>query len=127
MGTVGYKFSTSTSSFVRARKRGTKMTESQLRSMLSAMRANAVLYNNEGDLAAERTASLRAYHGRPYGNERKGRSQVVTRDVMETVETVMPELVETFVGGDDVVEFEATQEEEEKQAEQATQYCNHVF
>ena len=39
-----------------------------------------------GEISNERAEALNYYYGEPYGDEVEGRSQVVTREVMETVE-----------------------------------------
>lgn len=54
------------------------------------------------------------------------RSRAVSTDVADAIETVMPDLMEIFVGGDDVVSFIPNSEEDEKQAEQESDYVKHV-
>lgn len=53
-----------------------------------------------------------------------GRSQVVSKDLMDTVEWAMPGLMEALVG-DDVVSFQPDDEGEEGGAEDATRYVTH--
>jgi len=60
------------------------------------------------------------YEAKPFGNEVTGRSQIVLPDVQETVDYMAPSVLRTFVSGDRVVEFEATDEEDEAGADQAT-------
>jgi hypothetical protein len=55
------------------------------------------------------------------------RSKAVSSDVADTVEGLMPPLMEVFAGGDDTVEFVATGEEDEPAAQQETDYVNYVF
>ena len=78
-------------------------------------------------LSQDRRDSLNAYYGEPYGNERPGRSGVVSRDVLETVEWIMPSLMEIFFSGDEVVRFDPVGPEDIETAEQETQLCNQVF
>lgn len=56
-----------------------------------------------------------------------GRSTVVSTDVRDTIEAMLPQLMVTFCGGDEVVEFEAQGPEDETKARQATEYVNYLF
>lgn len=60
----------------------------------------------DGGLQDERAAALDAYNGDPYGDEEDGRSQVVTRDVSETVDYMTVAILRTMVSGDKAVEFD---------------------
>lgn len=80
-----------------------------------------------GDLAQERAKSLDYYLGKPLGNEVEGRSQVVTSDVADAVEGIMPSLIRVFTSGDDICEFEPFGPEDEEAAKQETDYCNYVL
>ena len=53
-----------------------------------------------------------------------GRSRVVSKDLMDTVEWAMPGLMEALVG-DDVVSFQPDDEGEEQGAEDATRHVTH--
>lgn len=57
----------------------------------------------------------------------EGRSQVVSTDVADTVEWMLPSLLKIFTAGDQVVEFVPRQQEDEEAAKQATDYANYVF
>lgn len=80
-----------------------------------------------GDLAADRAASFDAYLSKPYGNEIEGRSQIVTSDVADSIEGVMPSLIRVFASGEDICQFEPTGPEDEEAAKQETDYCNYVL
>lgn len=79
------------------------------------------------ELAPQQADNLKYYNAEPFGNEKPGHSQVVTRDVLETIEGIMPTLMRLFAGQDSVVEFEPEGPEDEEGAEQATDYLNYVF
>ena len=64
--------------------------------------------------------SWRYYEAKPFGNEDDGRSQIVLPDVQETVDYMSTSVLRTFVSGDRVVEFEATDEVDEEAVDQAT-------
>ena len=67
------------------------------------------------------------YHGKPYGNEVEGKSQYVTREVYETVESIMPYLIKVFFSSDQAVIFLPEDEEDIAAARQETEYVNYVF
>ncbi len=103
-----------------------RMTESELKSILSAEIADA-LGHVGGELSEQRRKALDYYLGRPFGNEMEGRSQVVSTDVADTVEWILPALLKIFTAGDEVVRFEPTGPEDEEVAKQATEYVNWIF
>ena len=70
---------------------------------------------------------LLRYLGEPYGNEQPGYSQVVSRDVYEAVEWALPQLIETFLAGDQVARFDPVGPEDEDEAMQQSDLANHVF
>lgn len=58
-----------------------------------------------------RAIALDFYHGRPFGDEVEGRSQLVTRDVAEVVDAMTVAIMRTVIA-DKVVEFEAKRSDE---------------
>lgn len=74
----------------------------------------------------DRERNYQYYLGLPMGNEVEGRSQVVSWDVFETVEASLPDLLEIFLAGDNIGEFDPTGPEDEKYAQQATDYVNYL-
>ncbi len=81
----------------------------------------------DGELNQERETLLRYYNQEPYGNEIEGQSQIVTSEVADTVEWILPSLLKMFTASDKAVEFEPEGPEDEEGAKQATQACNYVF
>jgi hypothetical protein len=80
-----------------------------------------------GTLASERQTALRYYRGDKFGDEQEGRSQVVSRDVAESIDATLPSLMRIFASGDQVVMFEPHGQEDERAAEQATDYANYIW
>lgn len=78
------------------------------------------------EIASDRIRALRMYFGRPFGNEVKGRSQVVLTDVADTIHWILPSLMRMF-DGEDLFEFVATTEKDIEAAKQATQLINLEF
>lgn len=67
------------------------------------------------------------YLGEPFGNEQDERSKVVSTEVSDTIEHIMPSLMRIFTQSDDYVRFSPTGPEDVKGAEQASDYSNWVI
>ncbi len=78
-------------------------------------------------LRAQRAENIRYYLGDHFGNEVEGRSQVVSTDVADTIEWMMPYLMRIFASGENTVSFEPVGAEDIAVADQATQYVNHIW
>lgn len=96
-------------------------------SLLAAIERHETLADSYGNLADDRSKALDYYLGRPMGNEVEGRSQVVSRDVWDTVEWIKPQIAEIFCGGDQVVMFTPRGPEDVQSAEQETEYVNYII
>lgn len=106
----------------------TQMTDRELSAIVMAEVRDAVGYlGSSSAISEERAAALRYYMGEPFGDERDGRSKVVSRDVADTIEWILPSLLRVFTAGEDMVRFEPVGIEDEPFAGQATDYINHVF
>lgn len=100
------------------------MEESQLVRAIEAHEANAETY---GNLQDERVEALDYYLGNPMGNEVEGRSQVIARQVWDTVEWLKPQLADIFCSGEEVVSFSPIGPEDIGKAQQETDYVNHII
>lgn len=103
-----------------------KMDEETLLSILQDWETDSSDYTF-GTLQQEREQARKEYYQRPYGNEEIGWSQAVTSDVQDTVEWILPDLLDLFVSTDDAVVFDPTRASEAEGAQQATDTCNYVF
>lgn len=103
-----------------------KFTNENLITIIKAYRQNALGFE-DGELANERASAMDHYHGRPYGDEEEGRSQVVSRDLSETVDWILPTLIRMFIQSGNIAEFTPTGAEDEPLAEQESDYTNHVI
>ena len=74
-----------------------------------------------------RATATQYYRGDPFGNEEEGRSQVVSMDVRDTVQAIMPSLMRIFHGTDRTVEFVPQGPEDVASASQATDYANFII
>lgn len=77
-------------------------------------------------LEQQRRKNMQFYLGMPMGNEVEGRSKVVSTDVADVVEAMMPPLVRIFAQSADAVEFEPELDDVQG-AELATKYVRHIF
>ena len=103
-----------------------KLEDPTLRSILQGQITNAIGYLG-GLLSDQREKSLKYYQGDPLGNEMDGRSQVVSTDVADTVESLLPNILRVFTSSDKVVRCEPVKAEDAPLADQATAYLNHIF
>jgi len=102
-----------------------KLTDSELLATIAREERSAYGYVS-GDLATERGDAMDFYLGKPFGNEVEGRSQVVSTDVADTIEWVIPSLMKIFCSGDKVVQFNPRGAEDIEASEQETDYINHL-
>ncbi len=81
----------------------------------------------DGDLSEQRAKQFNYYYGRAFGNEVEGESQVISTDVADTVESILPAILRIFTSSDDAVQFDPSGPEDEEAAKQQTDVCNYVF
>ncbi|WP_052523323.1 hypothetical protein [Bradyrhizobium sp. STM 3809] len=106
-----------------------KMSHADLKTMLAAEKADALAAISAARLAEERADAMDYYLGNMKKDmpAQEGRSRAVSTDVADTVEGLMPHLMDIFAGSDEVVRFEPVGPEDEAAAAQETDYVNHVF
>jgi len=103
-----------------------KLSKTKLLTLISQEVQNSLgFYSSE--LAEQRKDAIKYYLGEPIGNETEGRSSVVSQDLLEVVEAILPSLMRMFTQQDKVVNFEPNQPEDVPYAEQISDYCNHIF
>lgn len=103
-----------------------KMDKNALKSICEAKLGNALGWTG-GRLSKDRQLAQSYYRGDLFGNEQEGRSKVVSRDVAEAIDGVLPGLLKPFVSSDVVVRCSPRRPEDEKSSAQATDYLNWVF
>ena len=106
-----------------------KMTELELKALLEAEKTAALSAPQASRLSSDREQAQRYYLGDMSRDmpSLEGRSSAVSTDVADTIEGLMPTLMDIFGGSDDVVRFDPVGPEDVKAAEQETDYVNHVF
>lgn len=81
----------------------------------------------DSEYGTDRITAMNYYMGEEFGNEQEGRSKVVTTEVADTIEFIMPSLMRTFTQTDEFVRFMPRQPEDVEGAKQATSYANYVL
>lgn len=108
-----------------------KMSTSELQAILEAEKSDALSGMESAELSKQRSKAMEYYLGDVNLDgdmpPPPDRSQAVSSDVADTVEGLMPSLIEIFASGDDVAAFEPVGQEDEDAAQQETDYINHVF
>lgn len=93
--------------------------------LVKRMLEEAIAYYEES-LEPDQATATDYYHARPFGNEKEGRSQVVSPDVRNATRAQRPSLARIFFGPERQVEYRARGPEDEQGAEQATDYVNYI-
>jgi len=81
----------------------------------------------ESEIGHQRDKGHRYYYGQPLGNERAGRSQHVSMDVFDAVESVKSMLMETFTADRNICKFDPQTAEDFMPAKMATALTNYIF
>lgn len=103
-----------------------RMREKELVGLLQEDMARALGKDND-ELSSQRAKALEYYLREPYGNEVKGRSQIVTSEVFDTIEWLLPQTLKPFTTGTTSVAFEPVGPEDIQQAAQETDVVNHAL
>lgn len=105
-----------------------ELTDDDLLAICHDEYVQAVGVDSDEELAASDERSLEYIKGEMADLPTlPNRSRAVSTDVSDAIETVLPDLIEIFTGGDDVVTFRPQGEEDVEAAAQETDFVNHVF
>ena len=103
-----------------------KITESQLLSTIKQEVQSAIGYGGD-KVSVQQELAQEYYFGDKPEPIAEGRSSYVDHSVQDSIEWMKPSLMRVFASGDHVVTFNPVEESDVGMAEQATDYCNHVF
>lgn len=107
-----------------------KLTDDEIRAITDAEIRQSMGFMG-GKLSEARRKNEYYYLGQPIGDlappQVDGRSSVVSTDVADTVNWMLPSLLKIFTAGDNAVEFTPQKPEDEQAAKQATDYINYIF
>lgn len=104
----------------------TEMTDDELVTWLVS-KLSTTLNEDGNEVSSDREENYNYYMGKPYGDERTGYSQVVTREAFEAVEWAMPSIMRAFTAGDRVVSFTPNGPNDEQIADQETDAVNYYL
>ncbi len=104
------------------------MEDQQLLKLVREERQASIGMEYDDTLVADREQALKYSKGQMDDVPAlPNRSRSVSTDVNDAIETVLPDLIEIFTGGEDVVTFRPVGEEDEDAAAQETDFIRHVF
>lgn len=101
------------------------LSDEQINSIVRAEEEDAISYLVE--IGDKRATLMDYYNQKPFGGEQDGQSQVVTSDVQDTIEWMLPSLIRTFTQGKTIGVFESQLEEYGQEAKDKTAYSNWIF
>jgi hypothetical protein len=103
-----------------------KMDEAELSAILDGLITDSRSFDRS-DLALNREWAIRFYDGECDIPTQEGRSQVVSHDVADALEWILPALLRIFTASELVAIFEPVGPGDEEGAKQATACINHLF
>jgi hypothetical protein len=101
------------------------LSEDDIKSICS--REISAAESHGGALSAERQKAFDYYNGVNLWPSKEGQSRVVTREVLEVTEWLLPQIIKVFASTDEIVRFEPQGQEDEQAAEQATDFINYIW
>jgi hypothetical protein len=102
------------------------LTDEDLLKILKDEEADAASYY-DSELAAAQTTAMDRFHARPFGDEIEGRSQVVTHDVEDTINWIMPKLMRAFMEADELISVDDPTADDAYNSKCAADYLKHIF
>lgn len=100
--------------------------EKELQKVLGDYFDDSVGTDIDDDISQQRNEALRVFYREPYGNEQAGRSKFITSDGMDTVNWLLPVLLNVFMSQPKNVEFVPSSQDAIEEAEQMTDYINYL-
>ena len=104
----------------------TEITEDELIALLERNLDASDPYT-ESVIGEQRDRAHRYYYGEPLGNELKGRSHHVSRDVFDAVESTKALMLDTFTADRNVCVFQPETINDIQKAREATAWTNYLF
>lgn len=104
------------------------MIDTEFRHLIKTLEGQVIDANvDDDDIGAQRDRNHRYYTLQPLGNEQTGRSQYVSPDVMDVVESKKAFFAETFLSARQVVRFTPETQGTKSDADAKTAYVNKVL
>ena len=103
-----------------------QMSEGELTAMLDGWITDSRSFDRS-DLSINREWAIRFYDGETDIPSQEGRSQIVSHDVADALEWILPALLRIFTSASKIAIFEPVTPEDELGAKQATACINYLF
>ena len=103
------------------------LSKDEILSIIQSELQDATYSTTDGTSLTSLETSLNYYLGGPNGKEIKGRSQVTSTDVADAIEWILPQIMKSFTQNNEIVEFDAVIEGDEKQALLESQYVYEIL
>lgn len=100
------------------------LTDNELSTLCMSRYRAADTFTSE--LQSDRELSIKYYNCEPFGDEKEGESKFITSDVRDTIEWMLPQMVEMFISGE-AFEFSAKGPDDVESAKLETSYVSHVY
>jgi len=104
----------------------TRMDDKELQTIVGSEIDDAVDFIDNW-VSPNRAEATKYYRGEPFGDEEEGRSQVVSMDVRDTVQAILPSLMRVFHSTERTVEYAPQGPADVQAAKQATDYANFIM
>ncbi len=104
-----------------------KLDNEELLKQIKQLDGETIGGASEDDIAKQIATSLKYYYGEKFGNEKLGESSVILRIVQDVIESLMPEFMEIFAGGEKVIEFRPEGTNDIEQAKLESDFVNDFF
>ena len=109
-------------------KRKPKLTDTEFLEIARAEQLAAIGIEMGDEVVSDRIRAMEYFKGEMSDlPSMPNRSKSISTDVSDAVLTALPDLVEIFVGGEDIGAFRGVGEEDERAAKQETEVVNHVI
>ena len=102
----------------------TKLSESDVLAIVANELSNANITTSNPSMLID---PLRYYLGLPNGTEQEGRSSIVSTDIADAIEWIMPQIMKSFTQNNEVVVFDPINETDELQASIESEYVYDVL
>lgn len=102
------------------------MTDEKLVSILKEEEADAASYY-ASEMADAQAKAMDRFYARPFGDEIEGRSKVVTHDVEDTINWIMPKIMRALMQADELISVEDPRTDSQTDTKAVADYLRHIF
>jgi hypothetical protein len=103
-----------------------KLSPREIQTQVNQLLKQSVGYLGD-ELSSQRADLMSAYLGEPYGDEEADRSQVISTDVADTIDSILPSMMRVLLSGEHPAKFNPSGPDDEELASQETEAVSHVL